>query len=73
MYIPDVEQPLKGYGDVKGTGDGLLFLFSADMKQMEVFVARGYKRCINELCTLFIDGELDDEIEALRNRANPTM
>ncbi len=73
VYIPDVDQKLKGYGDVKGAGDGLLFLFSDDMKQMEVFVARGYKHCIIELCTLFLDGELDGEIEALRNRAKPTM
>ncbi len=69
VFIPNFEQPLKGYGDMKGTGDGLLFLFSADMKAIEVFVARGYKHCISNLCTLFLDDELDDEIKTLRSRA----
>ncbi|MCD8295455.1 MAG: hypothetical protein LUE27_09485 [Clostridia bacterium] len=71
VYIPDLEQQLKGYGDIHNTDDGLLFLFSEDMKEMEVFVARGYKHCIMELSTLFLDGELDDELDALRNRAKP--
>ena len=72
VYAPDLENPLRGYGDMKGTQDALLFLFAEDYKSVEVFVARGLR---NESVNLFIkyaDGELDEEIEALRKRATPT-
>jgi hypothetical protein len=72
VFIPDLNNPLKGYGDTKGTNDGLLFLFTEDYKQVEVFVARGYKNNIKNLCNLFLDGELDDEMNALRQRASST-
>ncbi len=72
VFTPDIEQPLKGYGDTKGTRDGLLFLFREDYKQVEVFVARGRKGDIKCLFTAFCDGELDEEVEVLRNRAKPT-
>lgn len=69
VYIPDLTEPLKGYGDVRGTCDGLLFQFSEDYKQLEIFVARGYKHNIKNLFNLYLDGELDNELEALRKRA----
>lgn len=69
IFIPDIETPLKGYGDVVGTNDGLLFLFKEDYKQFEIFVARGYKNNIHNLFNLFLDGELDNEINVIRNRA----
>ncbi|MDL2224441.1 hypothetical protein LJB92_03920 [Bacteroidales bacterium OttesenSCG-928-M06] len=72
VYIPDLETPLKGYGDTKGTNDGLLLLFSEDYKQVEVFVARGYKNNIKSLCNLFLDGELNEELNEMRNRATAT-
>ncbi len=72
VFIPDLENPLKGYGDTKGTNDGLLFLFSEDYRQLEVFVARGYKNNIKNLCNLFLDGELEAEINILRERARAT-
>lgn len=68
VFIPDLSTPLKGYGDVRGTNDALLFLFSPDYKQIEVFVARGYKNNAKSLCSLFLDGELDAEIDVLRGR-----
>jgi hypothetical protein len=72
VFVPDLYHPLKGYGDTKGTRDALLFLFSEDGKQIEIFVARGHKDNAKGFCNLFIDGELDDEIEALRLSARPT-
>lgn len=69
VFIPDLTSPLKGYGDVRGTNDALLFLFSPDFKQIEVFVARGYKHNAKSLCSLFLDGELDEEMKVLRGRA----
>lgn len=73
VFIPDLENPLKGYGDTKGTNDGLLFLFSEDYKQLEIFVARGYKNNIQNLCNLFLDKELDDEITALKSRVKASI
>ncbi len=72
VYIPYLENPLCGYGDTKDTTDALLFLFSDDYKQLEVFVARGYRNHQKQLCDLFLDGELDTEINILRERAKAT-
>ncbi len=72
VFIPDINQHQKGYGDTKGTADGLLFLFSDDYKQMEIFVARGYKYDMQSVCNLFLAGELDGEMEVLRKTAKST-
>lgn len=71
IYTPDTENPLMGYGDMAGTNDALLFLFSADYKKMEVFVVRGGKNNQKMLHTMFVDGELDEDIEHLREQAMP--
>lgn len=72
VFAPDLDNQLLGYGDTKGTNDCLLFLFSEDYKQVEVFVARGYKNHSKSLFTLFADGELKADIESLRRQAKPT-
>ncbi len=72
VYVPELETPLRGYGDTKNTNDCLLFLFSEDYKQIEVFVARGYKHDSKGLYYSFADGERDGEMEILRKRAKPT-
>lgn len=72
VFTPDLDNPLLGYGDTVGTGDALLFLFSDDYRQIEIFVARGLKNHAKGLFVLFADGELADEIEYLRQQAKPT-
>lgn len=72
VYTPDLSNPLLGYGDVKGTNDALLFLFSKDYREIEIFVARGLKNHVKGLYNLFSDGELTDEMEQLRQQAKPT-
>lgn len=72
VFIPDLDTPLIGFGDVADTNDALLFLFGEDYKQVEVFVARGLKHNVKQLFALFVDGELDTEIEQLRAEAKPT-
>lgn len=72
VYTPDAEHHLIGYGDMAGTDDALLFLFSADYKKMEIFVVRGRKNNQKMLHTMFVDGELDEDIERLREQAKPT-
>lgn len=69
-----------GYGNVNGKSDALLFVFHnfevvnnapQPGAVMEVFVARGMARDALSILWAFVDGELDEEIEALRNRATP--
>lgn len=72
VFVPDLNTPCKAFGDVKGTNDALLFLFTDDYRQVEVFVARGYKYNSGNLCRLFLDGEMDDEIDELRRQASAT-
>ena len=69
IFVPNLEKPLLGYGDVRGTNDALLFRFSNDDKQLEIFVARGYKHNAMNLYNLFAEGELDEDIKALIMRA----
>ena len=73
VYTPDLDNPLLAYGDVANTDDALLFLFSEDYRQIEIFVARGMKNHVKGLFALFADGELNDEIARLRALAKPTM
>lgn len=65
VFIPDVERPY-GYGDVKGTSDGLLFVFNE--RGFELFVCKGKKTNIHTLYSMLRDGELDSEMESLRKR-----
>ena len=73
VYTPDLDSPLLAYGDVANTDDALLFLFSEDYRQIDIFVARGMKNHVKGLFALFADGELNDEIARLRALAKPTM
>ncbi len=77
IYVPDPESGL-AYGDFKGTEDALLFVFR-DLNTIdgriqeggviEVFVARGKSRDRVPLYNMLSDGELDEEMEALREQA----
>jgi hypothetical protein len=68
------------YGDVKGTTDALLFIYcikevdSAIQAEafIEVFIARGKSNECNAICNDYFNGELDDEMNELRQRATFT-
>lgn len=66
VFIPHLDKPLFGYGDVKGSQDAILFLFSADYTRMELFIARGYKSNARALFQRFLGGGLNNELEILR-------
>lgn len=76
VYVPDVSNNL-GYGDFRGTSDALLFVFH-NLKVtngiiqagaiIEVFVARGKSKDRVPLYNMLSDGELDEEINALRKQ-----
>lgn len=70
VYVPNLLHPLYGYGDTKDTNDALLFLFSEGYKQLEIFVARGQKHNQRQLFDLFLDNELEEEINLLRKQAS---
>ncbi len=69
VYTPDLQKHLIGSGDVNGTKDALIFVFSSDYATIEIFVARGYANDELALYEAAKTGELDAEIEALRTKA----
>ena len=68
VYIPNVEEPY-GYGDIRDTSDAILFIFSQDYTEIELFVARGQRNNRLALCQLLSDGELDLEMGQMRRAA----
>jgi hypothetical protein len=73
VFIPNVNYPQVGYGDIKGSTDAVVFVFSADYKQVEFFIARGYKFKQKALYSLFVTRQLDYEIKQLREAAKPVL
>lgn len=69
VYLPNLENPTKGYGDIQGTQDGVVIAANGDFTDIELFLARGVKNSIGNLFSLFIDGELDEELKRLRETA----
>lgn len=77
VYVPDPSNNL-AYGDVRGTADALLFVFDGFEvvngaiqagATIEIFVARGKSKDRVPLYNLLSDGELDEELSDLRERA----
>lgn len=73
IFRPDIENNF-AYGDINGTTDGCIIVFNPDYKgtgitAIEIFIARGCKNDTNGLWFLFSDGELNHEVEALRQKA----
>ena len=68
VFVPDVSKPF-AFGDVRGTKDALLFVFNIDATAFEMYVARGQKNNRGALYNLLTDGELNNEITELRQRA----
>ena len=79
VFVPDIESGL-AYGDFKGTTDALLFVFhnlqvvNGVIQKggvIEVFIARGKNKDSIPLYNLLSDGELDEEMDYLRQKATP--
>lgn len=71
LYFPDPDIPV-AYGDINGTEDALIFRINPDtengVKRVEIFVAKGQKHNKRNLYFLFVDGELDHEVEILKEK-----
>lgn len=77
VYVPDQSNNL-AYGDVRGTADALLFVFDGVEvvnrviqagATVEIFIARGKSKDRVPLYNLLSDGELEEELNDLRQRA----
>jgi len=75
VFRPNIET-LFAYGDINGTTDGCIMLFNNDYKEagiglttIEIFIARGCKNDKIPLWNLLTDGELNNDIESLRQKA----
>ena len=68
IFVPDVTLPF-AFGDIKGTLDAILLVFSDSWQMIEIFIARGQKNNRRNLYSLLCDGELENEIESLRKKA----
>lgn len=82
LYNPDLNLPY-WYGDMKGTADAFLCILHntrfVDGKiqvgtgaVMELFIARGHRNNRSQLYNALCDGELDEEMNALRKRVTET-
>ena len=63
------------YGDINGSNDGCIIVFNDDFKTagicvIEIYIARGLRNDTNGLWNYFVDGELDYEVEYLKDIAN---
>lgn len=81
IYNPDIEK-LFWYGDMKGTADAFLFIHKdfaliegriVEGAVIELFVARGQRNSRTALYNLLSDGELNDEINTLRNQVTKSV
>lgn len=68
IIVPDPKIKV-GYGDIKNTQDACLVIMNEQWTELEIFIARGQKNNKLNLYQLCVDGELDDEMNALRNQA----
>ena len=70
IYLPDMEEAAHlGYGDIKGTEDGLICEFSENYQVLEIYVIKGQKSIIEPWFWIMVDGELEQELEGIRNEA----
>ncbi len=71
VYVPDLNNPCVAFGDMDRTMDALLFLFSEDFKQLEIFVSRGNRDLQREIYRYYCTGdrELMGEISTMREQA----
>lgn len=70
---PDLESNI-AFGDINGSKDGCIIVFNENYKsqgitRIEIFIARGLRNDTNGLWNFFVDGELNHEVENLRDSA----
>lgn len=71
VFMPDIERPGVGFGDVQGTEDSLLFIQSD--AQVELFVSKGKKTFGFQIFSMFADGDQDLQAEIADHRQKATI
>ena len=66
VFVPNIENNLIGYGDVKNTKDAIIVIFNPAYTTIEVFIARGKKNDSMNIYTEVVGGEFNMELEQLR-------
>lgn len=69
VFVPGLQEHLTGYGDVNGSNDALILIFSPDYTGIELFIARGYVHDVCQLYTSVKESGLVEEMERLRAAA----
>lgn len=69
IFVPEFNNRLLAYGDINGTQDAIIFVFSEDKHTIELFIARGYLTDINSLYESVKAGEQDEEMTQWRANA----
>ena len=70
LYTHDITKSIV-YGDVIGTNDALIAVHDAEYDIIEIMIARGHKNNRVPLYNYFVDGELVDEVNRLKELAGP--
>ena len=70
---PDIQRS-ESFGDINNTSDGCIILYNSNFKEVgintiEIFIARGLRNDKHPLWNLLTDGELQQEMEIIRNKA----
>ena len=66
VFIPDITLNY-AYGDIRGTSDALLMIYSPDFNSFDIVISRGQRNNKMNLYRLLADHELNQEIENLRS------
>lgn len=68
LFVPDITRPY-AFGDIASTQDCILIEHDQKFCTLELFVARGQRCNQMQLYNLFAEGELAEEVQALRAAA----
>ena len=69
VYVYDLQNSLTAYGDIKGTNDAIILIFSEDYKTIEIFIARGKANDSIYLYNKVRAGRFSVEMKALQIEA----
>lgn len=67
LFLFDIGNPTVFYGDAKDTNDVLIMI--VENNTLEIFISKGNKNIQLDVCSEFINGSLEEEIHALKQRA----
>lgn len=73
LTFPNVVQyPNVAYGDIQGTNDAVLVIFSESRERINVLVFEGCRLVASELWSSYVSGGLSTELERVRPRLRAT-